>query len=167
MTHWQPTALIVLPRVLPSVLCGVLILGLFNAQWTQAAPIDEFRLSGIEQSIRDLQTTVREQARTIADLQQQLSGSTRKSDAIPTPAGTSQLPTEQRWLSLANWQKIKPGMNELQIIEILGMPTQVRLDSAQTRSLLYAMEIGRSGFLTGRVVITAGQSTTVEIPTLK
>lgn len=172
MTHRQPAAPAVssciLPYMLQSALYGVLMLGLCNVQWAQAAPIDEFRLSGIEQNIRDLQTAVREQARTIADLQQQLLGGSRKSGVSPAiSTGVSQLPTEQRWLSLANWQKIKPGMNELQVIEILGTPTQVRLDAAQTRSLLYAMEIGRSGFLTGRVVMTAGQSTAVEIPTLK
>ncbi|MGD9843399.1 MAG: hypothetical protein AB7F79_02335 [Steroidobacteraceae bacterium] len=127
-----------------------------------AAPIDEFRLTDIEQNIRTLEATVREQARQIAELQRQPNNS-----PIHTTTNYAN-GNDPRWLSHASWTLITPGMNELQVIELLGPPTQQRLaDDSTTRALLYALEIGRSGFLTGRVTLSNGKVTAVEIPSLK
>ncbi|MGC3981548.1 MAG: hypothetical protein QM808_09830 [Steroidobacteraceae bacterium] len=128
-----------------------------------AAPIDEFRLNDIEQKIRDLETLTREQARLIAQLQTQ-TGVAVTSTTLPNPVTTN----DQRWLNATNWNKVKPGMSELQVIEILGTPTQMRIsDDKRTRTLLYGLEIGRSGFLTGKVTMVGGQTAGVEIPTLR
>lgn len=145
-----------------SSLIGLLIIHTLLWQPLQAAPIDEFRLSDIEQSLRTLETTVKDQARQIAELQRQ-SGHT----ALPvtTPSAVS---NDSRWVSSSNWARIKPGMEELQVIEILGAPTQQRMgDDSKRRTLLYAMEIGRSGFLSGSIILTDGRVSSVEIPTLK
>ena len=145
-----------------SSLIGLLIIHTLLWQPLQAAPIDEFRLSDIEQSLRTLETTVKDQARQIAELQRQ-SGHT----ALPvtTPSAVS---NDSRWVSSSNWARIKPGMEELQVIEILGAPTQQRTgDDSKRRTLLYAMEIGRSGFLSGSIILTDGRVSSVEIPTLK
>lgn len=131
---------------------------------TLAAPIDEFRISDIEQKLRDLETTTREQARLIAQLQSQTPGA-KTSAPIASVIPTND---EQRWLKSGNWAHLKPGMSELQVIELLGVPTQVRSsDDGQTRSLLYAMEIGRSGFLSGKVELQSGKLTLIELPHLK
>lgn len=129
-----------------------------------AAPIDEFRISDIERKIRDLETATREQARLIAQLQSQTPGA--KTNA---PAASAIPPhDEQRWLMAGSWARLKPGMSELQVIELLGVPTQVRSsDNGQTRSLLYAMEIGRSGFLSGKVELQSSKLTLIELPHLK
>jgi hypothetical protein len=67
-----------------------------------------------------------------------------------------------------DWNRIKPGMSELQVVELLGTPTQMRIaDDNQSRQLLYALEIGRSGYLTGRITFSKGLVTVVEAPTLK
>lgn len=148
-------------------LVGCLLLTCFaTPNIVAAAPIDEFRLSDIEQKIRDLETTTRDQARLIAQLQSQLAGNR----SATRPTTTEPLPnrSEQRWLSAGNWAQLKPGMSELQVIELLGIPTQIRVsDDGQTRSLLYAMEIGRSGFLSGKVDLQNRQTSNIELPHLK
>jgi hypothetical protein len=131
-----------------------------------AAPIDEFRISDMEQRIRQLESTVREQARQIAQLVGQ--NPTVKTAETASRASNSGGNGEPRWLKASSWSRLKLGMQELQVIEILGMPTQIRVsDDQQTRSLLYALEIGRSGFLSGKVVTVAGQITAIDNPTLK
>jgi hypothetical protein len=120
----------------------------------------------MEQRIRDLENTTREQARLIAQLQSQSGGGRNfNSPAAPSrPAGS----TEQRWLSASNWTRLKPGMSELQVIELLGVPTQIRISSdGRTRSLLYAMEVGRSGFLSGKVDLQDSKASNIELPQLK
>ena len=128
-----------------------------------AAPIDEFRLSDIEQNLRDLQTTVREQARQITELQRQSGSKPITSTSSNANSGAG----DPRWLSSDGWNRLKPGMTELQVIELLGPPTQHRSADRSTQHLLYALEIGRSGFLSGRVVLTDGKVTAVEMPSLK
>jgi hypothetical protein len=48
------------------------------------------------------------------------------------------------------------------------MPTQIRISSdGHTRSLLYAMEVGRSGFLSGKVDMQDSKVSNIELPQLK
>ena len=134
----------------------------------QSAPIDEFRVGDLEQKVRNLETASREQARQISELQQQVYGNRRPAASESKPASDVPNAGDRRWLTLANWQQIKPGMSEAQVIELLGAPTQLRVaDNDSNRILLYAMEIGSSGFLAGKVVIATGRVTVVEFPALK
>ena len=150
-----------------SVLLCILTVVALSAPLATAAPIDEFRLSDIEQKIRDLETVTREQARQLSQLQSQNPGS--RSGPAPLPGNaTAKSSDELRWVNAASWNRIKPGMSELQVVELLGAPTQMRIaDDNQSRQLLYALEIGRSGYLSGRVTFSKGLVTVVEIPTLK
>jgi hypothetical protein len=142
------------------ILSAMLLTCLPVIQPLAAAPIDEFRLTDIEQKIRTLESTVREQARQITELQRQ--------PGLPQATlNTPVIDSAPRWLTSANWTRIKPGMNELQVIELLGPPTQQRVGNDPSRTLLYAMEIGRSGFLSGRVTLVDRKVTVVEIPSLK
>ena len=129
-----------------------------------AAPIDEFRISSIEQELHDLQNAIREQARVLSELQQR--GAVGAATMPPTlQAATPN--TGQRWLSAASWQKLKPGMSELEVIELLGPPNQLRADDNGARQLLYALEIGRSGFLSGKVLMRDGKVVQIEQPVLR
>lgn len=154
----------VLNRAIHVCLQVLLLSTCLTLQVASAAPIDEFRLSDIEQKIRDLETTTREQARLISQLQSQTPGMRSTGVAAPSSASSS---SELRWINAASWNRLKPGMSELQVVEILGAPTQMRSADNQSRQLLYALEIGRSGYLTGRVTISKGTVTAIEIPTLK
>ena len=57
-------------------------------------------------------------------------------------------------------------MDELQVIDLLGPPTSMR-GEGDTRTLLYALEIGTSGFLSGSVSFKDKKVTQVERPVLK
>ncbi len=57
-------------------------------------------------------------------------------------------------------------MSELEVIEILGQPTSMRSEG-DSRLLLYAMEIGASGFLSGSVRLRDGEVVEVQTPILK
>lgn len=130
-----------------------------------AAPIDEFRLSNIEQSIRALQAQVNEQARLISELQRQAGVAVRPQAAPSRGPATA---ANQEWLDAANWKRLRNGMSELEVVSILGPPTQMRVsDDKSTRTLFYALEIGNSGFLTGNVVFSDGDLTAVNTPVLK
>lgn len=129
-----------------------------------AAPIDEFRISVIEQQLHDLQNAVREQARVLSELQQRGAVGTA---AVPPAIQATAPNTEQRWLSAAAWQKLKVGMSELEVIELLGPPNQLRTDNTGARQLLYALEIGRSGFLSGKVLVREGKVAQIEQPVLR
>lgn len=151
------------PRVVLSCLASA-ALALYTATALVAAPIDEFRISELEQRIRDLETATREQARVLNQLLDQSS----TKPLANLPATSAMRSEEQRWLSANQWQRVQPGMSELQVIELLGPPTQTRVsDDGRTRSLLYALEIGRSGFLTGKIDLQEHRATHIEIPQLK
>jgi len=57
-------------------------------------------------------------------------------------------------------------MSELEVIELLGAPTSMR-EEGDARVLLYAMEIGDSGFLGGSVTLRERVVTEVRQPVLQ
>ncbi len=72
------------------------------------------------------------------------------------------------WLSAANWRRVRPGMGEFEVIDILGPPSSVRgAPEAQSRTLMYAMEIGSSAFLSGRVDLKDRRVIEVQVPALR
>ena len=59
-------------------------------------------------------------------------------------------------------------MSEADTLALIGPPTQMRTsDDKSTRTLLYALEIGGSGFLSGNVVLKNGQLSSISKPALK
>ena len=115
-----------------------------------AAAADEQRISFLEQEVRNLQRQV--QAHVAADRR------------IAYPAWKGPRPRRQRRrLSLRPRARtngstrragaqVRPGMNELEVIGLLGPPTSMR-EEGGARVLLYALEIGSSGFLGGSVTL--------------
>jgi hypothetical protein len=78
--------------------------------------------------------------------------------------GPNALPS---WFNSADWDRIKPGMPELDVIRILGVPNSLR-DSANGRQVIYyAVEIGTARFLSGSVTLAGHQVVEVQKPTLK
>jgi hypothetical protein len=57
-------------------------------------------------------------------------------------------------------------MSELEVIGLLGPPTSMRTTDSG-RVLLYAMEIGASGFLSGRVTLRDRVVQEVQSPVLR
>ena len=130
-----------------------------------AAENDTYRLMKVEQDVRNLERQIQTLTRELDDLRQQQS---RAGDRIPSarsssaPAGAS----STAWLEATRWERIRTGMSELEVIGVLGAPTSMRQDG-DTRVLLYAMEIGASGFLGGSVEFRDRAVTAVNKPVLK
>ena len=138
---------------------------LFTLVCRPGVAADDFKVIKLEQDVINLQRRVDELSRQLDQLRQRsaVSGTSRSMAEGPGP--TAEAPP--RWLSAANWQRVHPGMSELEVIEILGPPASVRTNSPDARTLLYAMELGPSAFLGGSVAFAAGQVVDLQVPVLK
>ncbi len=129
-----------------------------------ATAADDLRVSQLEQEVRELQRQMRAQAQLIEQLRMQLA---RQSDQPRTDSSSAAVTTNDGpWLDAAKWQQVKPGMSELEVISLLGPPVSMRAENGE-RVLLYAKEIGSSGFLTGNVTLRERVVLKVQAPVLR
>jgi hypothetical protein len=129
-----------------------------------AADDATYRLMKLEQDVRNLERQVQTLTRQIDELKQQSvrAGGRLSPRSSTAPAAAS----STAWLEAARWDRVRPGMNELQVIDILGPPTSMRQEEG-ARVLLYALEIGGTGFLGGSVELRDREVSEVHKPTLK
>ncbi len=57
-------------------------------------------------------------------------------------------------------------MSELEVVTLLGAPTSMRAEAGQ-RTLMYALEIGSSGFLSGSITLRDGHVADIRKPALQ
>jgi hypothetical protein len=129
------------------------------------AAADDFKVIKLEQDVRNLEREVQTLNREVDELRAQLDRGGDKS-SFAAPPSTPSAPTASSWLEVANWNRLHPGMEELAVIEVLGPPTSMREENG-VRVLLYAMEIGSSGFLGGSVSLRDRKVVEVQKPVLK
>ncbi len=112
------------------------------------AAADDARVSFLEQEVRNLQRQVQALSRDLDEIR------TRPPRLGPgaKPVAKSAPVASDRWVDAAKWNALRPGMTELELIGSLGPPTSMREENG-TRTLLYALEIGESGFLGGSVTL--------------
>jgi len=132
------------------------------------------QVNRLEQDVRDLRRELDLQRRRLEELERMTTqgpagpgagGARRSTPAAPAGAVKA---GQAQWLSAASWEQVRPGLAELEVIALLGPPSSMRVaDDGQRRTLFYAMEIGSSGYLAGKVVLEAGLVTAVEIPRLR
>lgn len=130
-----------------------------------AAAADDYKIIKLEQDVRRLEQQVRELSRQIAELQRQTGA-----PAIPVPRDQEgPAPSgPQLWLQAENWQRLRVGMSELEVIDALGPPTSTRLaDEGATRILFYALEIDVGSFLSGSVEVRDHRVAEINEPVLK
>lgn len=139
------------------LLCALLMLPL------AASAADDPRVSFLEQEVRNLQ-------RQLAVLSRQVDGLTtqpnRPASQPPAPRGATPAADSPPWLNAAKWRALRPGMSELEVLGALGPPTSMR-EEGGARVLLYAMEIGASGFLGGSVTLRDRTVAEVRQPALQ
>ena len=131
-----------------------------------AAAQDDYKVIKLEQDMRNLERQVQELSRQLGQAQRQIAQLggrpvTRTDSAEPAAADTS-----TPWLNVKNWDRLREGMTELQVIELLGPPTSVRAEG-NGRTLFYAMEIGSNGFLSGTVRFEERKVEDIQKPTLR
>jgi outer membrane murein-binding lipoprotein Lpp len=125
---------------------------------------DDLKVSQLEQDVRELQRQVQALSRQI-ESQRMASPATSGAPAGPREAPKA-VGVALLWIDAAHWQKIKSGMNELEVIGILGPPTSMRGQEG-TRVLFYAMELGSSGYLGGSVTLRDRSVVSVQAPRLQ
>jgi hypothetical protein len=133
-----------------------------------ASAADDTRISFLEQEVRNLQRQVQALSRQVDELrtrpdrlEPQLSPTTGA--ALSGAASAANLP---RWVDASLWRRLRPGMSELEVISSLGPPTSMR-EEGGANVLLYAMEIGASGFLGGSVKLRERAVIEVRQPVLQ
>jgi hypothetical protein len=128
-----------------------------------AAAADDSRVTFLEQEVRNLQRQVQALSRQVDELRTRPDRPGPQSSGLSgvTPVGGA-----PRWVDVSLWRRVRPGMSELEVISALGPPTTMREESG-TRVLLYAMEIGDSGFLRGSVKLRERAVVEILQPTLE
>jgi hypothetical protein len=142
----------------------VLLLG--NGVAAMAA--DDLKVTQLEQDVRDLQRQVQALTRQVesqARLPPAVAEATGRHREVPRGASPA-VQALPAWVDAAKWQRILPGMSELEVLGVLGPPTSMRMQQG-ARVLLYAMEIGASGFLGGSVTLRDRSVSAVQVPTLQ
>ena len=136
--------------------------------FAEALYADDFRITKLEQDVLELRRDVQLQQRKLELLEQQLAlQPTGSSSAAARVAGTES-GAPAAWISHSAWRRIKPGMSEIEVVEILGAPTSMRnAVDATTKILFYTLEIGASGFLSGNVKVANHRVLEVQVPLLK
>jgi outer membrane murein-binding lipoprotein Lpp len=129
-----------------------------------AGAADDLRVSQLEQEVRELQRQMRAQSQQIEQLRLQLARPVDQPRAASSPAPAAA--NDGLWLDAAKWQLVNTGMSELEVISLLGPPVSMRAEGSE-RVLLYAMEIGSSGFLTGTVTLRERVVLKVQVPVLR
>jgi hypothetical protein len=140
----------------------IAILMLPAAGWAAA---DDYKVIKLEQDVRRLEQQVRDLSREIADLRRQtgappLSAPRDQEKAAPT--------SSPLWLQAKNWQRLRVGMTELEVIEAIGPPTSTRAAAGGAgRILFYALEIDTGSFLGGSVELKDRRVAQINTPVLK
>ena len=133
--------------------------------WAPIAALaaNDLKVSQLEADVRDLKRQVQGLSRQIEELRVQLPRATER--RTPAPSATPAAADPGAWIDASKWKRLRPGMSELEVIDALGPPTTMRVEKGE-RVLLYALEIGSSGFLGGSVKMHDGLVVEVQIPTL-
>lgn len=149
------------------------------ALWVCIAPpataqVTQLQVNRLEQDVRDLRRELDLQRRRLEQIERAAATGARPPRVAGTRPGTSDpspgqpAPATAQWLSAGSWEKVRPGLSELEVVALLGQPTSMRAsDDGQRRTLFYALEIGTAGYLAGNVVLEAGRVTVVELPRLR
>ena len=127
-----------------------------------ALSADDPRVSFLQQEVRNLQRQVLVLTREVDELRTRPPRVESGRSTLPPPPTTD----PGAWLDAAKWRKLREGMSELEVIASLGPPTSMREENG-ARVLLYAMEIGASGFLGGSVTFRERAVVDVREPTLQ
>jgi hypothetical protein len=130
---------------------------------TVALAADDPRVTRLEQDVRTLQRELQNLSRQLDQMRLQTTRPTADGRLPPAPPPVADT---SGWLDAGKWKKVRPGMNELEVITLLGAPTSTR-ERDGARELLYAMEIGSSAFLGGSVLLRDRKVVEVQSPVLK
>lgn len=149
-------------RALKSAMRILLVLALSWVTADVAFGDDYNRIIRLEQDVRNLERQVSTLERELDELRRKAGGGRVEPGRLAT---ASSAPSDT-WIDAKKWRTLTIGTSEMDVIELLGPPTSMRAQD-DARVLLYAIEIGSSGFLSGSVTLKDRRVTAIELPTLK
>lgn len=122
-------------------------------------------LDSLNRQVQTLQTTVQNQERRIAALEQKVNQAARPSQPAQNSTPRPTAPATQRpgWHSASNWQRIQSGMSQQQVEAILGKPTKIE-ELVVTKKLFYEGQVAGSGYVVGLVRMYERRVESVEPP---
>ena len=142
--------------------CSAAVAILF-APFAQAQ--DDLRLRQLENEVMRLQRELDAQSSRIEGLERSQRPGAPVSASAPMPRAADSSPA---WLVTANWDRVRPGMKDLEVIAVLGRPTSVRTDpDGKIHTLLYALELGPNAVIAGNVRMGDAGVAEINRPTLK
>ena len=138
-------------------MAGLLFLALPVTTLAQAR---DTRIDELKKETAQLKALIAEQDRRIGELEKALAALQAIVSPVPKPIPS---PTPA-WQSSANWNLLKQGMSEAQVVELLGPPTSVSA-SIDVRTLLYEPDSRSSSTLRGSVTLQDDRLTSAVPPT--
>lgn len=134
-----------------------------------AAQLEDIRTRQLMQDVAELQRTLRQQALRIDQLEREISRLTGAPVTRPaTSEGVSARDLEkQPWLAPKTWDRVKLGMSEIEVLDILGYPTSARTAQDKSKTLFYSVQVSPAGFLSGNVELTDNRVRAVNRPALR
>jgi hypothetical protein len=154
----------------PVVVLGALVM--LSFAFPARAQLEDFRTRQLMQDVAELKRVVQRQSQQIEQLQrevEQLSGSkTPGRSTAPEGQKAAEPAASAKWTNLKNWDRIKNGMSEKQVLDILGYPTSSRKEEpSPVKILFYTMPMGNTGFLSGNVELENDRVRNVNRPVLR
>jgi outer membrane murein-binding lipoprotein Lpp len=135
------------------------------------AHADDLKISQLEQDVRELKQQIFQLTRRIDQLEseQRNSNAAKGGPERVLPRAIQANGDSQRvWLNIANWDRVRIGMSELDVLQLLGPPTTLRKSNdGANKSLMYALEIGTGSFLSGSVELDKQKVVAVTKPVLR
>jgi hypothetical protein len=126
---------------------------------------DDLRVRQLENEVMRLQREIDAQNQRIEGLERSVRSSGSAPPVVVAPRAEDSSPA---WLVGTNWDKLRNGMKELEVIALLGRPTSVRGDdNGKTHTMFYALEMGPNAFLTGNVRFGDAGVAEINRPALK
>lgn len=127
------------------------------------------RFRQLEGEVSRLQRELDAQARRIDQLERTLRMRSAQTLSPPPPdIVRPQTESSPAWLVSTNWDKVRIGMKDIDVIALLGRPTAVRTDpDGKTHSLMYALELGPNAVLAGNVRLNESGVSEINRPVLR
>jgi hypothetical protein len=126
---------------------------------------EDLRLRQLENEVLRLQREIDAQNMRLERMETSARQSGSAPPVVVTPRAADSSPA---WLVSTNWDKLRTGMKELEVIALLGRPTSVRTDEeAKSHTMFYALELGPNAFLTGNVRFGDAGVAEITRPTLR
>lgn len=153
-------------RSMTALMSALLFLALVQRAF--GVEVTDIRVNQLEQDVLQLRQQVQQQARRIEMLESALALPQNGSRPNVERKATS-TDSARPWLTSSNWEKVKIGMPEADVLRILGPPTTSRAIGAESNSktLYYSIELDAGGFLSGRILVADQRVTEIHKPMLR